>query len=136
MSHISPTTIPERYLDLATKPYVAMLATILPNGTPQVTPIWFKFDGKHFTFNTAKGRLKAKAIQKNAYVALAILDPQNPYRYLQVRGAIVASNETEGRAHINELSQHYTGNAIYSFGPPDEVRIKYYMLPEHIQGMG
>lgn len=127
--------IPESHRYLVERPLLAMLATTLPDGTPQATPVWFSYDGTHFYFNTAKGRLKARAMEKTPYVALTIVDPQNGFRYIQVRGPVVASEDV-GRANINALCQRYTGSPIYTFGPPDEVRIKYTLTPEHIQVLG
>ncbi|MBU6359754.1 MAG: PPOX class F420-dependent oxidoreductase [Chloroflexota bacterium] len=127
--------IPSSHRDLVERPLLAMLATTLPDGTPQVTPVWFSYDGQHFYFNTAQGRLKARAIEKTPYVAILIMDPNNGFRYIQVRGSVTA-NEAEGRANINELCLRYTGSPVYKFGPPDEVRIKYTLTPEHIQVLG
>ena len=81
-------TIPEKYLDLFKKKAFANLATLMPDGTPQVTPVWVDYDGNHVLVNTARGRQKDKNMQKNATVSMAILDPDNPYRYLEIRGKV------------------------------------------------
>lgn len=124
-------TIPASHLDLVQRPLLAMLATTLIDGTPQVTPVWFSYDGHHLIFNTAQGRLKARAIEKTPYVAILIMDPNNGFRYIQARGPVTVS-EAEGRANINELCLRYTGSPVYKFGPPDEVRFKYTMSIEHL----
>ena len=76
--------IPASHRDLVERPLLAMLATTLPDGTPQVTPVWFSYDGQHFYFNTAQGRLKARAIEKTPYGAILIIDPNNGFRYTVV----------------------------------------------------
>ena len=81
--------IPEKYADLFTKPAFANLATVMPDGSPQVTPVWVDFDGSHILFNSALGRVKDKNIRRDPRVSVAIQDPGNPYRYLEVRGRVV-----------------------------------------------
>ena len=81
-------TIPQQFQDLLTKKAFAHLGTIMPDGSPQVTPVWFDFDGNHVRVNSAKGRVKDKNMRRDGRVALAIMDPENPYRYLAVRGRV------------------------------------------------
>lgn len=131
MTNPTPATIPEKYIDLLERPLFAMLATTLPNGTPQVTPIWFHYEDGYVYFNSAKGRLKDRAIRANPYVAIAVLDPENGYRYLQLRGPVVEMDEEQGRAHINYLSKRYTGNENYP-GPAEEIRVRYKLVPERV----
>src|SRR5258708_22828712 len=81
--------IPEQFMDLMTgKKAFAHLATIMRDGTPQVTPVWFDYVNGAVRVNTAKGRVKARNMNEGAAVALSILDPDNPYRYLQIRGRV------------------------------------------------
>ncbi len=130
-------TVPDALRDLIDRPLLVMLGTTLPNNTPQVTPVWFYEEGGYFYFNTAVGRLKDKAIRANPYVSLLVMDPDNGFRYLQVRGPVVEFLEGEaGRAGINRLAGRYTGNPIYSFGPPEELRVHYKVKPEHILAFG
>jgi PPOX class probable F420-dependent enzyme len=83
-----PNTIPESYRDLFQKKAFAHLATIMPDGTPQVTPVWCDYDGTYIRINSAKGRVKDHNMRRNPQVALEIMDPDNPYRYLAVRGRV------------------------------------------------
>ena len=103
--------IPEDYKDLLsdeTKTYV-FLATVMADGTPQVTPVWFSADENYILINTAAGRVKDRNMQARPNVALAFQDPKDPYRYMQIRGKI-AERTTEGAvAHIHALSQKYMG---------------------------
>src|SRR5215813_12933514 len=85
--------IPEKYRDLFNKKAFASLATVMPDGTPQVTPVWIDYDGEQVIVNSARGRRKDKNMQHNSAVALAIIDPDNPYRYLEVRGRVAEITE-------------------------------------------
>ena len=78
--------IPEKYRDLFQKRAFASLGTLMPDGRPQVTPVWCDFDGEHVIFNSAKGRQKDRNVRRDPRVSLAIIDPENPYRYLEIRG--------------------------------------------------
>lgn len=128
--------IPEKYTDLLTKPAFANLATVMPDGSPQVTPVWVDFDGSHILFNSALGRVKDKNIRRDPRVSVAIQDPANPYRYLEVRGRVVEITEEGADEHINKLSQKYLGKPVYPFRQPGEVRVLYRIEPEHISVMG
>ena len=103
--------IPEDYQDLLadeTKAYV-YLATVMADGTPQVTPVWFSADEDYILINTAAGRVKDRNMQARPHVALVFQDPANPFRYMQIRGKI-AERTTEGAVeHIHALSQKYMG---------------------------
>src|SRR5438105_2060711 len=129
-------TIPEAYSDLLKTKALAMLATIGPDGAPQVTPVWFDYDGQNIIFNTARGRQKDKNMQRTPKVALAIVDPANPYRYMQIRGTIVESTEKGANDVINRLAKKYIDKDVYPWGKPDEVRITYKVRPEKVQTMG
>jgi PPOX class probable F420-dependent enzyme len=130
----TPTPIPPSHADLLERPITAALATTLPNGTPQVTPVWFDLADGHVQINSAAGRLKDRAIRANPYVALMVLDPQDSYRYIQVRGPVVLISEEGGDAHINALSQRYEGKD-YAF-TPGQVRVRYVIRPEHVDVHG
>ena len=88
-----PEAIPEKYRDLFTKRAFASLGTLMPDGRPQVTPVWVDYDGEHVIFNSAKGRQKDKNVRRDPRVALALIDPENPYRYLEIRGRVVEITE-------------------------------------------
>lgn len=129
-------SIPEKYADLLTKPAFANLATVMPDGSPQVTPVWVDFDGSHILFNSALGRVKDKNIRRDPRVSVAIQDPANPYRYLEIRGRVVEITEKGADDHINKLSQKYLGKPVYPFRQPGEVRVLYRIEPEHVSVMG
>jgi PPOX class probable F420-dependent enzyme len=128
--------IPENYLDLFEKKAFANLATIMPDGTPQVTPVWVDFDGEHVLVNSARGRQKDKNMQQGASVALAILDPDNPYRYLEIRGRVTEVTEDGAADHIDKMAKKYIGQDKYPWKRPDEVRVLYKIEPTHTSQMG
>jgi PPOX class probable F420-dependent enzyme len=130
-------TIPQSHQDLLrdeTKAF-AFLATLMPNGTPQVTPVWFSLDGDQIMINSAKGRTKDRNMRRRSEVALAIADPKNPYRYIQIRGIVVDITEEGGRAHINQLNKKYNGSDVYG-GPASETRVIYRIRPIAVSSMG
>jgi PPOX class probable F420-dependent enzyme len=130
-------SIPEKYLDLfGSKKAFANLATIMPDGSPQVTPIWFDTNGDRIRINTARGRVKARNMKVGSKVAIAILDPDNPYRYVQVRGPIVNETENGADAHIDSLAKKYLGQDKYPFRQPGEVRVIYEIDPKSVQVNG
>jgi PPOX class probable F420-dependent enzyme len=129
-------SIPADYRDLFDKKGFAHLATVAADGTPQSTPVWVDFDGTHVRINTARGRLKDKNLQANPKVALSILDPDNPYRYIQVRGRVAEMTERGADAHIDALAKKYLGQDTYPYRKPGEVRVTVKIVPERVQTMG
>jgi PPOX class probable F420-dependent enzyme len=128
--------IPDSFKDLLQKKAFANLATVSADGTPQVTPVWFDYDGTHIRFNTAKGRVKDKNLRRNPAVALMIMDPDNPYRYVQVRGRVAEITEAGADAHIDSLAKKYTGQDRFGNRRPGEVRVTYKIMPGRVQTMG
>jgi PPOX class probable F420-dependent enzyme len=124
--------IPDAFSDLMQKKTFAQLATIMRDGSPQVTPVWWEFDGTHVVINSAKGRTKDLNMRRNPNVALNIQDPDNPYRHLSLKGKVVEITENGADAHIDKLSKKYTGKEPYPNRRPGEVRVIYKILPEKI----
>jgi len=130
------STIPQNFQDLFTKKAFAQLATLMPDGSPQVTPVWCDYDGNYIRINTAKGRVKDKNMRKNKRVALALMDPDNPYRYMAVRGEVEEVTEEGADAHIDLLAKKYLGADKYPYRQPGEVRVIYKIRPEKFSSMG
>ncbi len=128
--------IPEQYRDLFDKKAFASLATIMPNGQPQVTPVWCDFDGSHVIVNSAKGRRKDRNMRSDPRVSLAISDPDNPYRYLEVRGTVVEITEDGADDHIDRMAKKYMGVDKYPYREPGEVRVVYKIEPQKFSFMG
>jgi len=128
--------IPEKYLDLFEKKAFAAFATLMPDGSPQVTPVWVDYDGNYILVNTARGRQKDKNIERNRAVALAIMDPDNPYRYLEVRGRVEEITEEGADQHIDKMAKKYMGVDKYPYRQPGEVRVLLKIKPDHVSHMG
>jgi PPOX class probable F420-dependent enzyme len=129
-------TIPQQYLDLFQKKAFAHLATLMPDGQPQVTPVWCDFDGTHVRINSARGRVKDRNMRRDPRVTLTIQDPDNPYRYLEVRGRVVEISEDGADAHIDSLAQKYLGVDTYPYRRPGETRVIYKIQAERASAMG
>ena len=128
--------IPDKYLDLLGKKSFAHLATLMPDGAPQSTPVWCDYDGTHVLINSARGRQKDKNMTRNSKVALSLLDPENPYRYLEIRGEIVEITEEGAEEHIDRMAKKYLGVDRYPYRAAGEVRVLYKIRPEHTTSMG
>jgi PPOX class probable F420-dependent enzyme len=118
--------IPEKFYDLiddGTKSF-AFLATTMADGSPQVTPVWFSTEKDLLLINSAKGRTKDRNMRTRPQVALIIMDPTKPYRYIQIRGKVVEITEEGARDHINALSKKYTGNDGFPV-PEGDIRVIY-----------
>ena len=128
---------PDKYMDLLTdKIAFANLATVMPDGSPQVTPVWFEFKDGIIRINSAKGRRKVRNLDANPQLAMAIEDPTNPYRYLQIRGHIIRATEQGADAHIDALAKRYLGQDKYPFRAPGEVRVIYEIAIDSCHGNG
>lgn len=122
-------TVDPRYLDLFEKRAFASLATIMPDGSPQVTPVWIDYDGTYLIVNTARGRQKDKNMQADPHVAIEILDPDDPYRYVQIRGRVVERTEEGADAHIDKMAKKYLGKDTFPNRKPGQVRVIYKIRP-------
>jgi PPOX class probable F420-dependent enzyme len=131
---MAQTGIPNSHLDLFKKKAFAHLATLMPDGKPQSTPVWVDYDGKYLMINTAQGRQKDKNMQRDGRVALSIADPDNPYRYLEVRGRVVERTLNGADQHIDAMAKKYLGQDKYPYRQPGEVRVLYKVEPERASG--
>ena len=128
----SAIQIPENRRDLLTweKKAFAFLALTLADGTPQVTPLWFDWDGTYIIINTARGRVKDQVMRKLPRIALAIVAPDDMYRYLQIRGRVVEESEEGAYEMICRLNEKYQGTRDFP-RHPGQARVTYKILPEH-----
>ena len=124
------------YADLLQqKKAFAHLATTMPDGTPQSTPVWVDYRDGHVLVNTARGRVKARNMHEGSPVAISITDPDNPYRYVQVRGVVSKVHGEGADAHIDFLAKKYLGKDKYPFRQPGEERVIYEIEPQKVQGV-
>jgi PPOX class probable F420-dependent enzyme len=128
--------IPAAFHDLLEqKKAFANIATVMSDGSPQVTPVWFDYVNGKVRINTAKGRVKARTMKQGARVALSIVDPDNAYRYMQIRGRVDKATEDGADAHIDKLAKKYLGKDKYPFRQPGERRVMFEIAPEAVQTM-
>ena len=129
--------IPAKYLDLLTdKSELAHLSTIMKDGRPQVTPIWFNYEDDLILLNSAKGRVKDINMRARPKVALSIVDAENAFRYLQIMGTVTEITEEGADDHIDKLAQKYLQKPRYPWRQPGEVRVIYKIKPDRVQASG
>ena len=114
----------------------SLISHLMPDGTPKVTPVWVDLEGDRVVFNSAKGRQKDKNVRRDPHVALAIVDPDNPYRYLEIRGRVVEITEEGADDHIDKLAKKYLGVDKYPYRQASETRVIYKIQPDHTTMMG
>jgi PPOX class probable F420-dependent enzyme len=130
--------IPASHVDLLESPYVAVLTTVAPNGQPENTVVWCSWDGEHVLVNTADGRRKPNNVRNNPKVALTVIDPQNPYRWIDVRGVVEEIAPDAEYANINAHAKLYAGVEEYygGFAPIEnkgkEDRIVFKVRPDRV----
>jgi PPOX class probable F420-dependent enzyme len=130
--------IPKTHLDLLAddKKAFLFLATIMPSGSPQLTPIWFNVENGYILINSAAGRIKDRNMRARPQVALCIPDPTNPYRYLQIRGKVIEITTADADDHINSLTMKYRGLLVYPYRQPGEQRVKYKIQIDRVDAHG
>ena len=111
---------------------IAFLATLMPDGSPQLTPVWFNTEGEYLLVNSAKGRVKDKNMRARPQVAVSIMAMNDMYRYIQLRGEVVEIDEEGGADHIHALSQKYRGQ-MYDI-PAGETRVTYKIKLDDVSG--
>jgi len=129
-------SIPEKYVDLLESTALAHVATIGPSGEPQSNPVWFGWDGQHLRFSQTKVRQKYQNVQREPRVALSIVDPSNPYRYLEIRGRVVAVEEDPNLDFINSMAKKYLGQDRYPWHRPGDERVVIVVDPDRTSQMG
>jgi PPOX class probable F420-dependent enzyme len=128
--------IPDSYLDIIDRKAFAHLATVMPDGGPQNSPVWIDRDGQTLIVNSAEGRRKDKNIKADPRVALSISDPENPYRTLMIRGTVTEITTDGADDHINSMAKKYMGVDEYPFRQPGEVRVIYKVTAARVSSMG
>jgi PPOX class probable F420-dependent enzyme len=121
-------------LALLRQPSICYLATTMPDGSPQVTQTWVDTDGEHVLINSVEAHVKVKNIKHDPRVAVAVAAPDNPSRYVQIRGRVVSVSTDGAVEHIEMLAQKYCGKPYPWYGGRDQVRVVLVIAPEHISG--
>lgn len=127
---------PDKYLDLFQKKAFGAFTTLMPDGSPQTTPVWVDYQGGELWVNSAVGRQKDKNVRRDPRVSVAIQDPDNPYRYVEVRGSVKEITQDGADAHIDAMAKKYLGQDKYPFRAPGEQRVLYKIAIEKTQGYG
>jgi PPOX class probable F420-dependent enzyme len=128
--------IDERYLDLLESTALAHVAAVGPGGEPQVNPVWFGWDGANLRFSQTTGRQKYRNLAREPRIALSIVDPSNPYRYLEIRGRVVTVEPDPELDFINSMAKKYLGQDRYPWHQPNDERVVIVVTPEHTTQMG
>jgi PPOX class probable F420-dependent enzyme len=126
----SAAQIPDSHAHILESKALLQLAIVLKDGTPQVSPVWFDTEGDLIRINSVRGRLKDKVMRARPAVAAAIVDPENPFSWLGIRGTVVEITEEGAEAHIDLLAKKYLGVEIYPNRQPGQVRVLYKIRPE------
>lgn len=125
------TAIPASHEDILSKRAFAHVATVDADGSPQVTPVWFDYDGEYLLINSEKGRKKDRNLRARPQVGISIQDPDDPYRYLGIQGEVVEITEAGAAAHITALAHKYWGREFHAL-TPDQVRVIYKIAPVRV----
>ena len=128
--------IPESHRDLLESTALAHVATIGPHGEPQSNPVWFDWDGEHVRFSQTKTRQRYRNVQRDPRIALSIVDPEDPFRYLEIRGAVERIEEDADLAFINSMAKKYLGEDEYRNHRPGDERVVVLVKPQHTTKMG
>ncbi len=131
-----PATISPGFQKLLQEPAYCQLATLMPDGSPQVTQVWVDTDGEHILINTAEGRQKERNVRRDPRVAVNVVDPANAWRIATVRGRVVDVTTAGADQLIDQLAKKYLNEDTYPFRQPEEVRIILKILPEKINEIG
>lgn len=129
-------SIPENYIALFHKPVFGFLTTLMPDGSPQTQPVWVDLENGKVVVNSALGRQKDKNMRRDPRVAVTLMDPENPYRYLEIRGKVTDITQDGAASHIDKMAKKYLGQDKYPFAQPGEQRVLYKIEPVKIHTMG
>jgi hypothetical protein len=127
--------IPESHADILEKKGFAHVATIGPRSEPQSSPVWYGWDGTHLLFSQTTGRQKYKNLRRDSRVAVSIADPDNPYRYLEIRGHVDSIEDDEGNKFIDSMAKKYIDQDAYPWHQPGDHRVVVKVRPEHTSKM-
>jgi len=128
--------LPDELLALLEKPSTCYIATVMPDGSPQLTQVWADTDGTNILINTVQGHQKARNIDRDPRVAVTLSSPDDPSSYHAVRGVVTDVTTEGGVEHIEKLSQRYLGGPYPWYGGRDQVRLVVTIAPSKVHSMG
>jgi PPOX class probable F420-dependent enzyme len=126
----------EKARALIARPVLASLATLNPDGSPQITPLWVDLDGDDVVFNTAQGRKKARNLERDARVAVTVIDPDDQYNVVAFQGTVTDVATAGADAHIDALAKKYLGVDTYPMRREGEVRLRVTVRTDRIAMQG
>ena len=129
-------SFPENYRDLFQKKAFGAFTTLMPDGSPQTTPVWVDWQDGEIWVNSAVGRQKDRNLRRDPRVAVTVMDPENPYRYVEVRGRVREITQDGADAHIDRMAKKYLGQDKYPYRQPGEQRVLYKISIEKVHAMG
>lgn len=122
----------ESTVNLFKEKNIAFVASLMNDGSPQITPVWIDYDGQFLLINTAEGRTKQKNFARDQRIAISVMDQSNPYNVVTIRGKVVEQTTNGADEHVDRLAKKYLGVDKYPFRAPDEKRIILKIKPEKI----
>ena len=126
----------EELLKLLRQPSICYSATTMPDGSPQTQPVWVDYENGRVIVNSALGRQKDKNMRRDPRVAITLMDPDNPYRYMEIRGKVAEISQDGAATHIDKMAKKYLGQDKYPFARPGEQRVLLKITPEKFSTMG
>jgi PPOX class probable F420-dependent enzyme len=129
------TSIPESHIDLLEEPVLVTLVTVMPDGQPQATPVWVDVENGHIRVNTVAGRQKHRNLRERKQATILAVDPNDPMRYIEVRGVVASETEEDGIEVIEKLSHDYLGKG-YPWHNPDDTRVTFRIAPTRVVTSG
>ena len=132
---MSSSGVPKTHEDILESTALAFVSTLGPKGEPQTSPVWFGWDGKVLRFSHTKARQKYRNLVRDPRIAVTLVDPATPFRYVEIRGTATIEDDPT-KAYINVMAKKYTGNEDYQGNQPGDERVIISVKPEHVNTMG
>lgn len=128
--------IPENFLDMFDRPIIANLATLMPDGSPHLTPVWIDYDDGYLMFTVIKGHVKDRNLAARPKVAVTLFDPENPFRYIMAKGTVVKITEDGAREHSQKMAKKYLGEDGEYVFKEGEIPHLFKVLPQKVSTLG
>jgi len=110
----------------------AFVASLMKDGSPHITPVWIDYDGESILINTAEGRTKHKNVTRDPRIAISIIEQNNPYNMVSIRGTVIEQTNKGADEHTDKLAKRYLGVDKYPFRTPAEKRIILKVKPDKV----
>jgi len=131
---MSSTGVPKTHEDILQSTAVALISTLGPKGEPHTSPVWFGWDGAALHFTVTKANGKYRNLKRDPRIAVTVVDPANPYRYIEVRGTATIEDDPT-KAYADTMAKKYTGNDHFEGGQPEDQRVIISLKPERVHTM-